>query len=181
MKESVFRHAWRATMVAVLCTCIAGCVNANDPNAVSKGTSASFNQYTGTQDFAGPVSPLNGNILQGTFLVRGSRKGSAPITETFHQIYVTVSADGWLFLDSAWANGQALRFVPIDRSVSTCGSYGCIINETVGVNITYDELVKMALTGFSFQLRGQRGNRVVTIPASYFQGYLRQVRAAVPA
>lgn len=181
MKESVLRHVWRATMVAVLCACIAGCVNANDPNAVAQGTSASFNQYTGLQNFAGPVSPLNGNILQGTFMVRGTRKGNASIADTFHQIYVTVSADGWLFLNSAWANGQALRFVAIDRSVSTCGSYGCIIDETVGVNFTYDELVRMASTGFSFQLRGQRGSRVVTIPASYFQGYLKQVRAAVPA
>lgn len=167
---------------AMLATALlAGCVSASDPVAVAKGTNSSFNQYTGLQEFTGPTSALNGNLLEGVFLVRGTRKGAVPIAETYHQIYVSVTTGEWLFLNSAWANGQALRFYAIDRSVSSCGNYGCTLTETVGVNITFAELERMANSGFSFQLRGQRGSRVVSIPAAYFRGYLAQVRAAVPA
>lgn len=171
----------RAFVVAFM-VALAGCVSAADPAAVAKGTKVANNQFTGLQEYSGPPSALNGNFLEGLFLLRGRRpvQGSGLQMST-HQIYMDVSANDWLFLDSAYANGQALKFVPIDRSVGSCSRYGCTVREVVGIDITYNELVGYSTTGIAFQLTGKRGNRVVSIPATYFQGYLTQLAQLVPA
>ena len=38
-----------------------------------------------------------------------------------------------------------------------------------------EDLRKFSQTGFTFQLSGQRGSRRVTVPATYFQGYLAEI------
>jgi len=97
--------------------------------------------------------------------------------KSVHQVYLAVSSQGWMFLNSAYAYGKPLDFLAIDRQVGYCSKYGCSITETVGVGLSEDQLRQFAMTGFSFQLTGQRASRVVNIPATYFQGYLSRLIA----
>jgi hypothetical protein len=162
-------------IIAVLCCGLLGaCVSANDPNAVAKATNTTFNPHTGLTTTSGAPSAINGNILEGMYNIRTMRAADG---KTLHQLYLAVSAYEWLFLNSAYAYGQPLDFVGIDRSVGSCSKYGCNITETVGIGLTEDQLRQYALSGFTFQLTGQRGNRVITVPATYFQGYLQKMVA----
>jgi hypothetical protein len=161
-------------VTALCCLFLTACVSANDPVAVAKGTNTSFNPHTGLTTTSGAPSPINGNILEGMYNIR-TIKGTDG--HSVHQIYLAVSSDGWMFLHSAHAYGKPLNFLAIDRAVGYCSKYGCSVTETVGITMSEDELRQLALSGFIFQLSGQRGSRVVTIPATYFQGYLSKLIA----
>lgn len=161
-----------AIVSIVMSLLLAGCVSASDPSAVAGATQTSFNPHTGLRETSGAVSPINNNILEGFFNLRSF---AAPSGSTVHQVYLSVSSNEWMFLHAAYAYGSPLNFVAIDRAVGACSRYGCTIRETVGVNLTEEELRQFAQTGFVFQLSGQRGSRVVSIPAAYFQGYLSRL------
>ncbi len=161
---------------AFLALWIAGCVGAPiDAPTVAANTTTTANPHTGLAETVGPVAYLNGNIMEGFYMLRSfhSKDSAAP----FHQLYFTVSSRQWLFLRSAHSQGRALPFRQISRKVGYCGRYGCTVHEDVGINLSIEEIRTYSQTGLALQLSGQRGSRVYNIPASYFAGYSRKIAA----
>jgi hypothetical protein len=165
-------------LVLVFIAALSGCVSAVSPQdeaAVRSQTTGIVNQHTGMQEFKSPMALLNNNVFEGSYMLRGWRRVGQPIKSSTHQLYLSVSSNGWLFLNAAYSGGSMLPMTQIDRSVGYCSSYGCTVHETVGIDLTYDQLSKYASTGIAFQLSGQRGSKTYSIPAAYFKGYLDQL------
>lgn len=99
--------------------------------------------------------------------------GKRSTSETVvHQVYFSVLSGQWLFLDRAHSQGRRYPTTKISREVTTCNRFGCRHVEDITVNLKIDEIQLFASTGFTVQLSGSRGNRVIRIPPTFFGGYL---------
>lgn len=151
---------------------LASCVSASDPRKVSESVKVENNPHTGLKTYRTGLSSINNNILSGTYMLRSSTALDGSIDNSLNQLYFSVYSANWMFLDSAYSQGSSYPFTPIARQVVSCGKYGCTLKEEVAVNLSTEEIKEFATVGFVVQLTGKRGRRVVTIPATFFQGYL---------
>ena len=165
--------------VSLIAIGLSACVLANPNNVseVSEKTMAEQNPHTGFTEFNGPVAFLSGNPMEGFYQLKGLRPSGGSGTESIYRIEFHVRAyNGGLRLKTAHSAGKELPLVRIDREKISCDSYqGCLVRETVGVDVTGEELESYAQSGLTLQLSGTRGRRVYTIPATYFAGYLQKV------
>ena len=151
---------------------LASCVSASDPQKVSESVKVENNPHTGLKTYRTGLASINNNILSGTYMLRSSTALNGTTDSSINQLYFSVATADWMFLNSAFSQGRSFPFTAIARQVVSCGKYGCSLQEDVGVNLTINEIKEFARTGFVVQLTGKRGRRVVTIPATFFQGYL---------
>ncbi len=99
-----------------------------------------------------------------------STTGSSEIS--INQLYFSVSTAEWMFLNAAYSEGRSFPLTQIARQVIGCGQYGCTLQEDVAINLTLEQVREFAVRGFVVQLTGNRGRRVVTIPSTFFKGFL---------
>ena len=88
-------------------------------------------------------------------------------------LYVTVVADDWMFLDGVWRDGA---FTRLERSSTDILASGRVV-ETVVIGLPGAHLRAYAADGLDVKLTGERGEAVVTIPASYFADVLQVLEA----
>lgn len=163
---------------------LAGCANQNrtilgqkviDPSniqSVSDNVAVDENTYTGRTTIKGPVIIGQGEKDYKTYFIRGWIAPSLPSLDNHFQIYVTAYFPEWAFLQQAYASGKPIDTVLIDRKVMSCSRYGCGVMESVGVNLTREQMTKYAENGLSFQVSGKSDSVVMSIPSQYFAAIL---------
>ena len=149
-------------------------VNVHDAAEVAAKTTREADPYRNVTVVWGPFYagwPNDRNYVY--WRVRIWQDPSKPETDGDGQVYASTHFfDEWAFLDSAYAlGGRELDFVQIDRQVDNC-TYGCMMVETFGINLTAAELRDAAREGLKFKAQGRKGSREFSIPAAYFQGVL---------
>jgi len=95
-----------------------------------------------------------------------------------NQVYVTVSyVGGWRFYRTASFEGGAQRAVlAIDRNVDFCNGGICAYTETLGIQLS-DEELQAAARGMKIRLNAKSGHEsMIELPANYVAGFL----AALP-
>lgn len=95
------------------------------------------------------------------------------------QLYVkAVVFDQWAFYDHAYSEGEQLDITRIDREVGDC-KYGCWMNEDIAINLTLEQLEKLANKPvFNFKLYGKGGEAEYTVNGAYFRGFLKALNTA---
>ena len=93
-------------------------------------------------------------------------------TATFHQIYATLLAKHWYFIDECWdSTGKKRELIQIDREVFSGGS----ITETFAVTIDVEDL-EPATSTKKFRFEGKRGKTIQSIPEFYKKAYVRYLK-----
>lgn len=93
-----------------------------------------------------------------------------------YQIFVSDNYDtNWRFYNSAYdSDGNQLDMTLISKNVIGCTRYsGCSYNETFGINISREYLVKHRDSGIRFQASGNSVNEIFSVPAEYIKGFLK--------
>ena len=96
--------------------------------------------------------------------------------QTLFQVYIRDAFYGqWRFYDSAYdSDGNELKLTSISKVVGSC-VYGCILSESVGININEYSISNYLKSGLTLKLYGSGGSEIFTIPAAYIQGFLTAI------
>ncbi len=96
------------------------------------------------------------------------------------QLYVrALVVDEWAFYDRAYSEGKQLDVTQIDREVGDCKYGDCLMNEDIAINLTLEQLEKLAhKPAFNFKLYGKGGEAEYTINGAYFKGFLKAFNTA---
>jgi hypothetical protein len=93
---------------------------------------------------------------------------SAKQKEWSFQLELLVQGEEWYFIREAWTDrGQKLDLVQVDRDTG----YRCIY-ETLLMRLKESDIRRYAKEGLRFQLIGDRGKVVMSIPSAYFSGFM---------
>lgn len=103
---------------------------------------------------------------------------SGPETVDFSDVQIRVrqaTYGDWPQYNAAYSEGERFELTRIDGDVS-CNVGSCMKTEIVGIDMTMDELRKLAERDIlAFKVMGKRNSMVVEIPQSYVQGFLAPV------
>jgi len=171
----MFRPAW----VVLICVVLAGCVTAESVDAVSAGTRIKPDLHEGSTVVQGPIVHDPASLFRHRYTVRSWINPRKPAVHDSFQIVVVGKFDRRVFLEQAYAAGQKLDTLVIDRE-RICSP--CHTLETVGINLSEAEVERYAGSGLAFKITGRRDDIVLEIPGAYFAGVLerhRQERARV--
>ena len=164
----------------LLCFLAAACgpnyLNAT-PGEVAAAVTISDTEFDPRIKYVGPAA---GSPLAQSVRLRGWRSRASG--QLSHQLYVNIYyfRSGWRFYRSVnFAGGSYGEFVLIDRDVSGCSTYGnCGFNETFGVALDDAFLRAHRASGFTVRANARNGHQdLITVPASYVDGYLQAVDA----
>ena len=164
----------------VLSGCAAYGINLTDPSnyQVVKASIQSINDpHEGTIEIRGPrigISMFKNDNGWATYFLRSFASSTKGYSEdSVVQIYVAVNRYGWAFFNTAYSAGKRYQTTQINRSVINC-SAGCLVLESVGVDLTVNQLKREILKkpSFVFKLSGNRGDFVVEVPSAYLQAFV---------
>ncbi len=86
------------------------------------------------------------------------------------QLELLVQGESWYFIKEAWNDqGQKLDLVEVDRKTG----YKCIY-ETLLIRLKESDILRYSKEGLRFQLIGDRGKVVMSVPSAYFSGFMRK-------
>ena len=172
-----FLATLRALAIAVCLIAMAACVslpNPTDPTDIAGHVMVSQDKYDGFWKAGGPRIIVWNSFDVTSYKLRAWSRDRSFRRAALAQLYVETDLDEWLFLDGAYSGGVAYEVKWIDSEVDRCDHYSCQYNETVGINMSIDQLHAIAAgPGFDVRLSGRRGDVTFFVPAAYFQGFLR--------
>ena len=91
---------------------------------------------------------------------------------SFYQFYVSDSAKDWRFYDRAYdASGNDLDFVEIDHQVTD----SAWTKEVFAINLSRQYFDDAKNTGLNIKAVGKRGDKIITLPGFYVEGFLQKV------
>jgi hypothetical protein len=157
-----------ASVIAAINVISAGCASFGHGSAaeIAARVRATSDPYQKTIRFTGPPILVWGTP---TAMIRAWETGHNSI----FQIYVFHARSDWAFYSAAYdSNGTKLRFREIDRDVGG-GSGRALVSETVGIDVTRDELESYAKAGGAdIKLVGRRGSATFRVTPDYILGFL---------
>jgi len=170
-----------AAFAVCLCS-LASCgvlPNPSDPFDIAARTEISRDRYDGLWKALGPkVLPIGNNVVD-SYRLRAFSKDRDFGRLTVAQLYVVADVNEWLFLNRAHAAGAAFHVTQIDREVAYCTEERCTLRETVGVDLSIEQMRALAAgPGFDVRISGRRGSMTIFVPAAYFQGFLMAIGKA---
>lgn len=146
---------------------------------VQLNTKISFDNYMGQATLTGPELDAGNHKIH----IRGWK---APGDAGWRfQVYIVAEFSDWAYLRQAWADGEALDTTEISRDVIHCSAgrprYGtqgyCIIWETVGINLSPEQVETYAEGMLLFKITGRGGSVTGIVPGRYFDGVLAAIAA----
>ncbi len=173
-------------LVLILVLGLPGCAtfgNEADPGdaqAVYNATVQSYDPHAGQWTTRGPRIKPNGPFGH-IYLLRGFHRDRRAGDGALVQLFFRLKIEGWWYVHAAYSEGWPLSVSPLDRRVSVCGYFGCILHEDVAVSLPLAELAAIARRGpFTGKLVGRRGSTTFSVPQGYLEGFLAKLRDRVP-
>jgi hypothetical protein len=131
-------------------------------------TRYSFNRIRSYDDEAGRMSDF-------AYRMRGVEQDGT----LRHQLVITGYFRDWAYLESIAKDGDYLTVIALDDDVF-CTASGCNFEETIGLEMSADEIAGIADSGQAFEgiMIGRDRSLDFSIPATYFADYLGQMQVA---
>jgi hypothetical protein len=159
-----------------ICVLLAGCVSAGDLGAVSAGTTIVPDVHLGSTTVEGPIIRDGRSLFRHRYTVRSWINPDKPKVHNRFQIVVLGEFERRVYLSQAYAAGEKLETLVIDRERRCSKGSGCHTLETIGIGLSEAEVERYAATGLAFKIVGRRDEIVMEIPATYFAGVLERHR-----
>jgi hypothetical protein len=171
-------------LTAVICLFVAGCLTAPDePNILLNGAADDYelvlaktklmpDPHAGWVKVVGPAVHYDNDFFsENKYIIQSWIDPKRQQVDDTFQIQAKAGFPKRVFLKQAYAEGRELDTVVIDRERVDCG-YDCTTVETIGINLTENDMARCAQMGMSFEVIGRRESIVITIPAQYFAAVL---------
>ncbi|MFZ5756939.1 MAG: hypothetical protein ACOY3X_08560 [Pseudomonadota bacterium] len=173
----------RSVCVAALALALAGCATnyaAKPPEAIARAVQIKDSAFDAAVTYVGPR--LQTKKTRGIFTdyqyaqlrsIKDRKTGSVK-----HQLYIQVNYTGsWRYYQVvSFKNGHQEALSVIGRDVSSCTGIGCMYTETLGVDVTEEQLLS---GGNSFEVRisSKSGHEnIVALPENYVTGYFSAIK-----
>ena len=143
-----------------------------DSEKTSQNVTIDYDSFKKILSITGPSDTTNGDIF-----LRSSGNNNKERGLLLHQIYIITNKKKWHYFDEAYdSEGKKLDLTVISRDVGNCGSYGCFLHESIGINLTDDELKQIENTGIAFKIYGKNKDGVsYKVSSKYIKGYLNAI------
>ncbi len=167
---------YRGPLLAACLAGLAACGTLPDPSNpadIAAHVTVTQDQYDGVWKARAPRIIVWHSFDVTSYKLRGWSRDRGFGPGAFAQLYVETDLDEWLYLKRAHSAGVAYDVRRIDREVDRCSDSGCQYNETVGIDMSVDQLRAVAAgPGFDVRLSGRNGSVTFFVPSAYFQGFL---------
>lgn len=112
------------------------------------------------------------------YCLRAMKDEKTVIGSNFIRIYASNEDTSWNFFESAIdSDGNELEFVKISGESSMNTKFGVGTIEDFAITVDEEYLTSKNDSGIIIRVYGQRGNRTISIPPYYIQGFLERYKS----
>jgi len=169
----------RGLLVATFFCTTSACVALPDPTQpvdIASRVKLVKDPYDGYWKAQGPGIVVWGYADVTSYKLRAWSRNQNFGRPAYAQLHVKTHPDEWFYLKYAHSAGVEYEVEPIERKEKNCSESGCDYVETVGINMSIDQLHAIARSpGFDVRVTGRKGTVFFFVPAAYFRGFLTAI------